>query len=41
VLRPKFIAPSLVVLTVLIVITACASPLDRTPGEATRREMKA
>ena len=35
-LRTRFIGPSLVILTGLIVVTALASPLDRTLGEATR-----
>lgn len=35
-LRPKFIVPSLIVLAVLIVITAFASPLDKTLGDRVR-----
>ena len=35
-LRPKLIVPSLVVLTVLIVITAFAAPLDKTLGDKVR-----
>lgn len=36
VLRPKFIVPSLVILTALIVITAFTSPLDKTLGDRVR-----
>lgn len=36
VLRPKFILPSLIILLVLIVITAFASPLDKTLGDRVR-----
>ncbi|MBI5565812.1 MAG: hypothetical protein HY870_13030 [Chloroflexi bacterium] len=35
-LRPKFIVPSLVILTALIVITAFTSPLDKTLGDRVR-----
>lgn len=35
-LRPKLIVPSLIVLAVLIVITAFASPLDKTLGDRVR-----